>query len=546
MNGHVACKPQGEAAVMAYPPRTPDLPARLHALATGLAELVPPGLIETSLGLASLQLCFDPQTTDHQAMARAIEQAWATASVAPPPPGRLLDVPVVYGGEHGPDLAFVAQRAGLSPTQFIARHCARPLPCRCLGFTPGFPYLEGLDPDLACPRLDSPRPDLPPGAVGLGGDQTGLYPLGGPGGWRIIGRTPLLFYHPRRDPPCLVAPGDMIRFRPVADSHFPAPPAARNRWSQDGLAALSVLRSGGLCLVQDAGRFGRSRLGLPQSGALDQQALAVANALVGNATTDAALELTLLGPRFKVVRPLLAAVCGAGPSPRLDGQPLAMWRAHLLLPDQELSFGPPKGGARAVLALSGGVAVEPELGSRAAYPLGRIGAPLAVGEVVRVGPGGWQGQGGALPPELVPAAADGAITLRAVAGPNEEMFPATALAVLAQSEFTLDERADRRGARLRGPAINARRSAADVAKSEPVRPGVVQITPDGQALVLLREQTMGGYPKIATIIGPDLDLLGQALPGARLRFRLIEPAAAVAATRQRLRQTQEMIEALHP
>ncbi|HLO67907.1 MAG TPA: 5-oxoprolinase subunit PxpB, partial [Holophaga sp.] len=117
-----------------------------------------------------------------------------------------------YGGEDGPDLEAVARHCGLAPEEVARRHAGATYRVHFLGFAPGFPYLGGLDPALAAPRLDAPRTRVPAGSVGIAGAQTGIYPLESPGGWRLIGRTPLVLFDPRRPEPCLLRPGDLLRF----------------------------------------------------------------------------------------------------------------------------------------------------------------------------------------------------------------------------------------------------------------------------------------------------------------------------------------------
>jgi KipI family sensor histidine kinase inhibitor len=131
-------------------------------------------------------------------------------------PPRLVELPVLYGGADGPDLDAVAAQAGLSPAEVIERHAAGDYAVAMLGFAPGFPYLLGLDPALATPRLQTPRTRVAAGSVGIGGAQTGIYPRPGPGGWRIIGRTSAVLFDPGRSSPSLLLPGDRVRFRPAS------------------------------------------------------------------------------------------------------------------------------------------------------------------------------------------------------------------------------------------------------------------------------------------------------------------------------------------
>ncbi len=135
---------------------------------------------------------------------------------------RTVEIPVVYGGEHGPDLATLAAHAGIAMEDVSARHASSVYTVAMLGFAPGFPYLLGLDTALAMPRLTTPRTRVAAGSVGIGGAQTGIYPQAGPGGWRLIGRTPLRLFDAQRDPPCLLQAGDCVRFVAIDAATFAA------------------------------------------------------------------------------------------------------------------------------------------------------------------------------------------------------------------------------------------------------------------------------------------------------------------------------------
>jgi inhibitor of KinA len=132
----------------------------------------------------------------------------------------LVEIPVCYGGELGPDLAVVAERAGMGAAEAAALHAGADYLVYAIGFTPGFPYLGGLPAALHTPRRASPRPRVPAGSVGIGGAQTGVYPLQSPGGWQLIGRTPLRLFRPRKEPAALLRPGDRVRFRAISQAEF--------------------------------------------------------------------------------------------------------------------------------------------------------------------------------------------------------------------------------------------------------------------------------------------------------------------------------------
>lgn len=178
------------------------------------------GAGETVPAFASLLVRYDPLVTDYDQMAAAITRL---AEHLPPPDtaaGKLITIPVCYGGEYGPDLEFVADHAGLSEGEVIRLHTGREYRIYMLGFLPGFPYLGGLDPALVTPRLQNPRTSIPAGSVGIGGEQTGVYPVASPGGWQLIGRTPLKLFDPGK--PLRYAAGDRIRFAAITPEQFVA------------------------------------------------------------------------------------------------------------------------------------------------------------------------------------------------------------------------------------------------------------------------------------------------------------------------------------
>lgn len=148
----------------------------------------------------------------------------------PPPPGRERTIPVVYGGEHGPDLAEVAAATGIPAEEFVRRHAASELRVLFCGFAPGFAYLGELPDELHVPRLATPRTRTPAGSVAVAGAMTGIYPAELPGGWRIIGRTPIGLFDPERDPPAYLAPGDIVRFEPMPPDAWPGSTLAPTEW----------------------------------------------------------------------------------------------------------------------------------------------------------------------------------------------------------------------------------------------------------------------------------------------------------------------------
>ncbi len=186
---------------------------RVHALARALESAPLAGLREMTPGYAALVVYYDPLALTYEQVEAHLRAALAQIEEIEARPPRVVEIPVVYGGEAGPDLDFVARHCGLSAAEVVRIHCGRDYPVLMMGFTPGFPYLGGMDPRIAAPRLETPRSRVPGGSVGIAGEQTGIYPLDSPGGWRIIGRTEVRLFDPTREPPFLLAPGDVVRFR---------------------------------------------------------------------------------------------------------------------------------------------------------------------------------------------------------------------------------------------------------------------------------------------------------------------------------------------
>lgn len=201
--------------------------ARVHAVAALLREVEMPGLIDIVPAYATLALHYDAPfwagrdgEPPWRHLAGTLQAVLATPPPLAPEQARLVEIPVCYGGEHGIDLAAVAAHAALDAATVVERHVAGDYRVAMLGFAPGFPYLLGLDASLCMPRRAQPRLRVPAGSVAIGGAQTGIYPALLPGGWQLIGRTPLRLFDPAREVPSLLLPGDRVRFRAIDATEF--------------------------------------------------------------------------------------------------------------------------------------------------------------------------------------------------------------------------------------------------------------------------------------------------------------------------------------
>lgn len=180
------------------------------------------GILETVPAFHSLLIRYDPLITGYSDVFRLVQTLMKQEKQDSGGRGRRVEIPVCYGGVYGEDLAYVAEHAGLSVKEAVDIHCGRDYRIYMLGFLPGFPYLGGLDERIFTPRLSEPRVRIPAGSVGIGGEQTGIYPLASPGGWRLIGRTPLRLFDPLEGGKLPYMAGDSIRFIPVEEREFEA------------------------------------------------------------------------------------------------------------------------------------------------------------------------------------------------------------------------------------------------------------------------------------------------------------------------------------
>ncbi|MBV9507327.1 MAG: 5-oxoprolinase subunit PxpB [Acidobacteriia bacterium] len=180
-------------------------------------EKRPPGILNLHPAFTSVLVDLDPRRLTQEDVEVLIEERLARLEGLPPSEPRIIEIPVKYGGESGPDLIEVARITGLTPARVVERHAAAEYRVYFLGFSPGFPYLGGMPQELAVPRLATPRKRVPRGSVAIGGEQTGIYPLDSPGGWRIIGHTDLTLFDAAADPPALLRSGDSVRFVPQGE-----------------------------------------------------------------------------------------------------------------------------------------------------------------------------------------------------------------------------------------------------------------------------------------------------------------------------------------
>ncbi len=530
----------------------PAVNARAIGIAAAIAAERLAGVRDVIPTYRSVAVHFDPLIADVEMIRSSLRRAADTAPGAQQ--GSLVEIPVAYGGENGPDLQDVAAFANVSPQTVIERHCAPEYRVFMLGFLPGFAYMGTVDESIAAPRKATPRTRIPAGSVGIAGRQTGIYPRQSPGGWQLIGRTAMSVFDPAREPASLFAPGDRVKFvatTGIRDSGFgirnPQSTTAQSesRTPNPESRTVTVLRPGLFTTIQDSGRWGHQDRGVPVAGPMDRRAYRLANALVGNAPDAAAFEATLVGPELRFDQPALVAVTGADLSASVDGTAVAADTAHSCAAGSVLRFGERRSGTRAYIAVDGGIDAPRVLGSRATHVVSGLGGiegrALVAGDRLPLNESihPWR-KPSRLAPQVIGhvtglSKVTGGARLRVMRGPQDDHFDEAAFDALQHTRFTISPQSDRMGYRL-VPADRHRipnpesRIPAGAMISDATFMGGLQIPPSGDPILLMADrQTTGGYPQMATVITADLPIAGQLAPGDWIEFTVCTRDEAIAA-----------------
>jgi KipI family sensor histidine kinase inhibitor len=505
-------------------------PAEARALAAAVSGARWPGVLDVVGGLRTVLVTVTPGRADLDDLCARV--AWlgpATLAAARPRAHRLAVV------LDGPDLDEVCGLAKVAPDELADLLAGAVLEVAVVGFSPGFAYLSGLPPPLAAVgRRSAPRPSVAAGSLALAGGFAAVYPQATPGGWQLVGRTPARLFDPRTPPYAVLAPGDTVRLDPVAgDAGAAPPPPARRamRVAEGARPAFVVVDPGVLSMVEDAGRRGMAHLGVPGAGPADPLTHALANRLVGNPVTAAALEVTARGPVLVATDHLHVAVVGHAPV-TVDGREVGAGHVVPVAPAQRLAVGPVEAGLRCYLAVAGGLAAPEVMGSCSTDVLARIGpGPLVAGdELGRAGPAGPMADRLAPGAPGLPEGAGRRRVLRVLPGPHAGWFPDGALDRLAGAVWVVGGASDRVGLRLSpasGPGVERRHGEL---ASEGMVTGAVQVPPDGSPVVLGPDHaTLGGYPVVAVVAACDRWLIGQCRPGDEVELAPVTPAEAAAA-----------------
>ncbi|EJB08181.1 allophanate hydrolase subunit 2 [Rhizobium leguminosarum bv. trifolii WSM597] len=491
-------------------------------LLDSLRAQLPLGVRDLIPAARTIMVDYDPAIVSSDALVQLISNLDLSAQAARH--GETFEIPVIYDGE---DLRDVADHLGCTQTEVIRHHTEATFTVAFTGFAPGFAYMTSDDPIFNVPRRGTPRVRIPAGSVALAGRFGGVYPSDSPGGWQLIGRTPLKMWDLSRERAALLTPGDRVRFMDLertgaSKSPKPAKSLPKKRSPEKG--GIRVIRADRPALYQDLGRGGCSGQGVSTSGAMDRESFRRANLAVGNVQTEGAIEIAFGCFELRADRPITVAVTGATCPLTIrtaSGQQLRATHGEAIALDEgdELVLGFPDRGSRSYLALRGGFAVDPVLGSVSVDTLAKIGPdPITEGDFVipagrhahAVGLGGPSPQ---LPDDKLP------VTLDVILGPRVDWFTPNGVETFLEQEWVVTPESSRIGIRLAGARTIERIDDAEL-QSEATVLGAIQVPHSGQPVLFAADHPLtGGYPVIAVVAAHHLDLAGQLPIGARIRFK---------------------------
>lgn len=488
------------------------------------------------------------------------------------PTNNQITIPVCYEEEFGIDLKEVSETLQLSVDEIIQRHKNTTYKVFMTGFTPGFPYMGIVDERIITKRKPSPRVKVEAGAVAIAGNQTGIYPLNTPGGWNIIGRTPLKLFNATKENPFKLKAGDEVKFQMITKDEFvqyASSEAIIDREINDSIRPtktpevkkqiIQIEQCGFLTTIQDAGRTNYLQNGVSKGGAMDTYSMQLANLLAGNDLSAPVLELTQSPHQFKFLKDTLVAFAGGGLQPQINGTELAILQTHFIKAGTILELKLQIPGFRLYMAVAGGFASNAFLNSYATDLLvhegGFEGRALKKGDTLSSQNNLTEFQN--ILYSVLQNGADIKFNLdkayfqknsiRVIKGVEWDYLTQEAKEKIANTSFSISPQSSRMGYRLTGEVITANRPCDII--SSPVTQGTVQLTSSGELIVLMADaQTVGGYPRVLQVIAADLPILAQKKPGELIQFEMVSLQQAEDAFLQlhlRIEDLQTMIKNMY-
>ncbi len=538
-------KPLGDRALIVY--FEEGIAKSLFEKVYGLKHILSlkniPGIYAYIPGYSTLTIRYDPYIISFSSLKEEIESI-DIPLVFRKKEGKLHKIPVVYGGEYGPDLEYVAKYHDISPKDVIKYHTQREYLVYMLGFTPGFVYLGELPPAIWTPRLLAPRKKVAAGSVGIADRQTGIYAVSSPGGWQIIGRTYYPLFTPDKEPPVALYPGDKVLFYPIEKGEFLSRVTkSLYKTKVSGYPLFKVLDPGPFSIIVDRGRIGYQDIGFSDSGAADLISFKLSNLLLGNPENVPVLEIFAQGFAAEVLKDTLISLVGGEFEIKIDGYVYKSNRKIFLREGNILRVTKRINGARLYLSPPGGFDVPLVLGSASldekAGIGGLYGRPLKRGDVLYAKR--------RFPNTIIhkigksPYRKEDPILLRFIPGPNLEHFTKEGFSLFCKSIYEISRDSNRMGYRLIGPKIAHSERGAGII-SEGVVPGAIQVPGSGMPIVMGPDaQPLGGYAKIGVVIEADLSKLSQALPGDRVKFLPITLEEALSIYKRKVKEVEGLL-----
>ena len=535
-----------------------------------------PGFIETVPAYNTLAIYYDPAAVMQTAatIAASVEELVRsiladTDHTKEETAKHLIEIPVYYDEEVAPDLTATAHTLQLSKDELIKLHCSKICHVFMLGFTPGFPYMGKLDERLFTKRKQQPRLSVAPGSVAIAGEQTGIYPFATPGGWNIIGRTPLQLFDRNNSNPFLLKAGDEVQFKSITKEEFEnfvtsETPLGRNskninihpaKKAEDNQPIIHIEQCGFLTTLQDTGRTGYLQFGVSKGGAMDNYAAQLANILVANDANETVLELTQSPHRFLFKADAVVAFTGGSLQPETEQQLLPLHQPIFIAAGTVINCKQPLPGFRLYMAIAGGFVADEFLQSCSTDLLvkagGFNGRPLKKADILL-----QKNKHSKLQQQLLQVLKAGAAielfqpsqsirsnTIRVLKGAEWNYLTDASATNFTQQTFTVTQQSNRMGYRLKTEALQTNQSCDII--SSPVTQGTIQLTSSGEMIVLMADaQTVGGYPRIAQVCAADLSLLAQKKPGDAIQFQIVSLQEAEALYMKRAEELKRVQDAL--
>ena len=419
------------------------------------------------------------------------------------------------------DWSLISRHTGLTKDQYIEQLLQCKFTVAMLGFLPGFVYLNGLPDELHVPRKSSPATRTSPNTFAIGGKYGGIYALSSAAGWNCVGRIGETILDVDQLPPLTVSQGDSVSLKRVDESEYSL---VTTRCKDDSRHAehqpsFRIEKPGTLTLIQDSGRVGLAFYAIPRGGPLDLSAANLANSVLCNAVDAAVIECHFVPPEITFEADATLCLTGANMNWCIDGTKVKRHRTIEIQAGSRLTGSPANDGCRGYIGIRGSIKTQTTFGSASCYMPGKFGGnhgePLKRGDFVR-----WAEPDTPMFPvrlDLTTGSLDK--PLRFIPGPEFDWLNAKSKRLISSSSFAIERNSDRMGARLDGPKLST--GERQMSDSVPLLPGMIQLTPHGQCIVVLQDgQTTGGYPRIGYLDSANVERLNQIPIGRSFSFEL--------------------------